>query len=314
MLELRQFAGLAAAVSCLASPTLPAQTTSGVETGFCRIVRGWTNYSTAFNATHDTGADGDFATLASFYTPPADARPVEYGVIVIWLGSGSQRLDFARFDFRVAIWGSVDAFRQEPRQGDLATFAFAAPTGGSTTVPDATTLGGRPAYELRFSLTNASLTLTQCQTYLIGFAARARVQQDGEIFVPTAPQEGPSDVQAGNLVPFGFNYLINAGGLTIGSGQLATELLVQVLGQRPTLLVRRQAGAVQLSWPSRGGCYVLEAADGPGATGNWLPVAEGPQTTNGLFTLSLPATGTARYFRLVKQPQPVDAQFPTPTR
>jgi len=271
-----------------------------VVTGFCRIVRGWTNYSTAFNATHDLGAEGDFATVASFYTPATDTRPVEYGVIVIWLGSGNQRLDFARFDFRIAIWGSVDAFRQDPRRGDLATFAFAAPTGGSTTVPDTTTLGGRPAYELRFSLTNASLTLTQCQTCLIGFAARARVQQDGEIFVPTAPQEGPSDVQAGNLVPFGFNYLINAGGLTIYSGQLATELLVHALGPRPTLLVRRQAGAVQLSWPSRAGCYTLEAADEAGAAGNWLPVAESPQATNDLFTLSLPTTGTARFFRLVK--------------
>jgi len=287
-------------MSSLASLTAPAQTSSGVETGFCRIVRGWTNYSTAFNATHDTGAEGDFATVASFYTPPADTRPVEYGVIVIWLGSGNQHLDFTRFDFRVGIWGSVEAFQQDPRQGDLATFAFAAPTGGSTTVPDATTLGGRPAYELRFSLTNATLTLTQCQTYLIGFAARARVQQDGEIYVPTAPSEGPSDAQAGNLVPFGFNYLINAGGLTIYSGQLATELLVQALGTRPTLLVRLQAHTIHLSWSSRAGCYTLESADGPGPVCNWLPVAESPQATNDLFSLSLPTTGTTRFFRLAQ--------------
>ena len=291
---------LVVAMWWLATLAAPAQTSSGVATGFCRIVRGWTHYSTAFNATHDLGADGDFATVASFYTPPTDTRPLDYGVIVIWLGSGSQRLDFARFDFRVSIWGSVDAFRQDPRQGDVATFAFASPSGGSTTVPDTTTLGGRPAYELRFSLTNAALTLTQCQTYLIGFAARARVQQDGEIYVPTAPTEGPSDAQAGSLVPFGFNYLISAGGLTLYSGQVATELLVQVLGPRPTLSVRLREDAVQVSWPARGGCYTLEAADEPGAASNWLPVTESPQPTNGVFTVSLPTAGAARFFRLVQ--------------
>ena len=63
----------------------------------------------------------------------ADARLAEYGVIVIWLGSGNQRLDFARFEFRIYVWGSVDAFGQNPRQGDLATFTT---TSLCTTVPN----------------------------------------------------------------------------------------------------------------------------------------------------------------------------------
>ena len=300
MFEFRQIASLVAAVGCLAPPSAPAQSTSGVVTGFCRIVRGWTNYSTAFNATHDLGAEGDFATVASFYTPATDALPVEYGVIVVWLGSDNQRLDFAGFEFCVSIWSSVDAFRLDPRQGDLATYTFAAPTGGSTQQPDTTTRGGRPAYELRFHLTNAPPTLTQCQTCLVGFAARARVQQEGELFVPTGPQEGPSDVQAGSLVPFGFDYLINAGGLTIYSGQLATELLVQPLGALPSLSVRREADALQLSWPAGGGCYALEATDALGPAAAWVPVPEIPQETNGLIVLTLSPTTAVRFFRLVK--------------
>ena len=40
------------------------------QVGFSRIVHGWTNYSTGFAATIDTDPDaGDFATLASVYTP-----------------------------------------------------------------------------------------------------------------------------------------------------------------------------------------------------------------------------------------------------
>ena len=109
-----------------------------------------------------------------------------------------------------------------------------------------------------------------------------------------------SPAQAGSLVPFGFNYLISAGGLTLYSGQLATELLVQLLGPRPTLSVRLREDTVQISWPARGGCYTLETAGEPGAASNWRPVTESPQPTNGVFTVSLPTTNTARFFRLVK--------------
>jgi hypothetical protein len=298
--EFRQFARGAVVVACLASATALAQAISGVETGFCRIVRGWTNYSTAFNATHDLGADGDFATVASFYIPSIDTCPVEYGVIVIWLGTGSQHLDFARYEYCVSFWSSLEAFREDARQGDLATFTFASPSGGSTERPDTITRGGRPAFELRFHLTNAPLTLTQCHEYLVGFAARARVQQDGELFVPAAPSEGPSDVQAGTIVPFGFNYLINAGGLSLYSGQLATELLVTPLAPRPILIARRQADAVQLLWPGRASCYMLQAADEPGPAAQWLPVASAPHLTNDLFTLSLPPDAATGFFRLVK--------------
>src|SRR5262249_54434356 len=157
------------------------------------------------------------ASVASFYTPDEDVKPFEYGAIFIWVGSGSPPRNFAPFAYRVFIWSSLSAFIQDPRQGDVATFPFQAPTGGSTTVADATTRGGRPAYELRFALTNSSVTLSNTQTYLIGVAALADTQHDGELFVPTSSHDGPSDVQAGDLVPGGWLYLVNAGGLTVYS-------------------------------------------------------------------------------------------------
>src|SRR6185503_10737456 len=209
----------------LASVGAAALTNGAPAVAFTRIIHGWTNYSTAFNATHDTGTQGDYATVASFYTPAEDVKPFEYGAIFIWAGSGAPPRNFAPFTYRVSIWSSLSAFIQDPRQGDMTTLSFAVPTGGSTTVADATTRGGRPAYELRFTLTNSTVTLSNGQTYLIGVAALADTQHDGELYVPTASHDGPSDVQAGDLVPGGLLYLVNAGGLTIYSGQLATELV-----------------------------------------------------------------------------------------
>ena len=113
--------------------------------GFSRIIHGWTNYSTAFNITHDQALDGEYASVASFYTPTVDVQPVEYSAIVIWFGSGGQRLDFTDFAFRIHFWSSLDALIHNPRLGDVASLNFAAPTGGSTTSPDATTRAGRSA-------------------------------------------------------------------------------------------------------------------------------------------------------------------------
>ena len=152
-------------------PITAAQTTNA-EIGFSRIVSGWTNYSTVFYATDDLAPNGDYATVASFYTPTNDVLPIEYGVIVIWNDSGGQRLNFTNFDFQICFWSGLQAFTNDPAQGDVATFSFLAPTGGSTTIPNATTRGGRPAYQIRFCLTNAPFVLNQGNTYLVGVSAR----------------------------------------------------------------------------------------------------------------------------------------------
>jgi hypothetical protein len=90
---------------------------------FDRIVHGWTNYSTAFNATHDTGAGGDYASIGTFYSPTAPVTPLEYGVIVIW--TGQRAPDWSKFRYRVFLWSSLDEFIREPTQGDVATWEFA---------------------------------------------------------------------------------------------------------------------------------------------------------------------------------------------
>lgn len=276
---------------------------NAAEFGFSRIVPGWTNYGTAFNLTHDSAADGEYATVASFYTPPVDVRPLEFSAIVIWFGSGNQRLDFADFVFQVHVWSNLEAFIGNPRLGDVATLAFLAPTGGSVSVPNAMTRGGRPAYLLRFNLAGRSPTLAPCHTYLVGVSARATSAQAGELFIPTAPYEGPSDVQAGNVVAFGWQYLLNAGGQTIYSGQLATELKVQTLSGFPSLDIRQTSSQVCLSWPERAGCFAVESCADMTSLSNWQPVPDLPARENGLNHLCLPATNTTRWFRLTKEPE-----------
>jgi len=188
---------LGVVLACLGSTSAPGQAPGAAEFGFHRIIPGWTNYSTAFSATHESSAGGEFATVASFFTPPVNVRPIEYGVVMVWAGSGGQRLNFSDFTFKVCFWSSLDAFIRDPRGGDVASFSFVTPTGGSTTVPDTVTRGGRPAYHLRFNLGDNSLVLTQCQTWVVGVAATASANPSGELFVPTAPHEWLSDVASG---------------------------------------------------------------------------------------------------------------------
>lgn len=273
------------------------ETNGPPELGFSRIIRGWTNYSTAFVATHDTGTNG-YATVASFYTPDKDVRPAEYGVIVIWDGSGGQRLNFTNFTFRLLIWSSLEAFIAEPTQGDLANWSFAAPTGGSTSVPDTTTRGRRPAYEIRFQLTDSSVLLTNGHTYLMGFAARTDTLDFGQLFVPTASHEGASDVQAGDLVTFGWTYLVNEGGNTIYSGQLAAELVVLPVIERPPLWIRRLGSFIELTWPASADGFVLEYAANVPAFDGWWPIEDEPVEEEGFKRVVLPATWSRQWFRL----------------
>lgn len=268
---------------------------------FTRIIHGWTNYSTAFNTTHDTGTQGDYATVASFYTPAEDVKPFEYGAIFVWAGSGAPPRNFSPFAYRVSIWSSLDAFIQDPKLGDMAALSFATPTGGSTTVADATTRGGRPAYQLRFTLTNSTVTLSNGQTYLVGVAALADTQREGELYVPTASHDGPSDVQAGDLVPGGWLYLVNAGGLTIYSGQLATELVVQPIPQPPVLPALRIARGnhtVELTWPASASGFVLEYAFDLSPGAEWFPVEVEAVELNGTNQVVLPNSFTRQWFRL----------------
>jgi hypothetical protein len=266
------------------------------QVGFSRIIHGWTNYSTGFSATHDLAVSGDFATVASVFTPSRGVVPEEYAVIVVWLGEAGQTLDFARFSFSVGVWSGLRAFTEDPRAGDLAQLAFLRPTGGSLVTPDAYTRGGRAAYELRFCLTNAPV-LSPGQTYLIGFAAHTDPASSGELYVPTSSHSGPSDLQAGNLVLDGWLNIVDAGGSTIYDGQLATELLVT---PPPSLVIDRLPDQVIVSWQDAPSGIVLEAANQPTPDASWLTVVAEPSDTNGVRRARLSATGPARYFRLRK--------------
>ena len=264
---------------------------------FSRITHGWTHYSTAFVATIDPDDEGiGGAAVASFYTPTNAVVPLDYGVITVWRGASGQTLRWDGFDYRVCIWSNLAAFTNSPEDGDVLTASFPAPTGGSTNQPDAFTRGGRPAWHLRFSLTNSPVALAPGHTYLVGFVAVAYIEDDGEFLVPTSSRAGPSDVQAGDIVPGGWQYLTNAGGSTIYSGQLACELVVE---PRPVLRIERApGGAVAITWPATVTGYTLEAAPSPAANSPWL-AAGGVVTTNaGWNGAVVPSSAAAQFFRL----------------
>jgi hypothetical protein len=277
--------------------TAAPQTDPPTEVAFSRIIHGWTNYSTAFLATHDLSAPDDFATVACFYTPACDVQPVEFASIFIWDGPIGEPVNFGAFDFQVYFWSSLDAFTNSPKRGDMGTFTFTGATGGSTNVADAITRGGRPAWLLRFALTNAPVMLTNHHTCLVGVAARTSSSQAGDLFVPTSSHRGVSDVQAGGLVTGGWRYLVDAGGATIYDGQLATELIVQNLAEPPRLALERRDNGVLVSWPASAGCYALESSEELGET-NWTGVSATPAVSNDWNILLLPAEQCRQWFRL----------------
>jgi len=292
-----------AVTSSLATIAAPVFTNGPIETGFSRIVPGWTNYSTAFNATHDVGSLGGGATVASLYAPGKDLAPAEYAVVVVWNGSGGQRLDFGVFAFQIGIWSSLNKFIGQPQTPDLARWSFNAPTGGSTTAPDTTTRRGRAAYQLRFALGASGLVLSNGTTYLIGFAALTDTQANGELFVPTSSYSGPSDVQAGDLVTGGWQYLISAGGSTIYSGQLATELLVRPWIELPCLQIRPLNGTLELRWPNWAEDFQLEFSRRLEAAA-WIPLELDVTEENGWKKLTLPTVAAQQFFRLKRDPLP----------
>jgi hypothetical protein len=277
--------------------TAPAADGTSLEVGFSRILHGWTNYSTAFSCTHDTDLRGHFFTLAGFYTPTNDVRPMDFAAIVIWDGTAGQTFNVSNLTWEVHLWSGLAAFTNQPEHGDLARWMFPAPTGGSTTVPDAITRGGRPAYEVRFCLTNPPMLLTNGQSCLVGLLARTSTSRFGELYVPTSSHPGDSDVQAGDLIIGGWQYVVDAGGRTIYWGQLATELLVQPRPP-PRLDIRWQGGLVELSWPAPATGFALEAAAGLVSEPVWVPVDEPPVESGGRLCVSLPATAEANWFRL----------------
>lgn len=270
-------------------------TADAAEITFSRITHGWPNYSTAFTTTHDTSPNGEFATVATFYTPPYTVRALEFVTIMIWSEAPPQTVNFADFTFSVCVWSTLDKFIAEPRHGDVWDLPFAQP---STRRVDTQTRGGRPAYDVRFALTNATVVLTNCHTYLIAVIARTDTQRNGELYVPTAGTEGDSDVQAGDIVPFGWQYLIDAGGLTIYNGQAATELMVERLSQAPRLLIAHSNSIVRLSWPQAASCYHLEQTDAPGHA--WLAVTNEPEVGSTGQSVDLPSTNASCFFRLAR--------------
>ena len=272
-----------------------AATAAAADLAFSRINRGWPNYSTAFNTTHDLSPNGEFATVGTFYTPPYTVRAREFGTIVIWSELPPATISFPDFTFSACVWSSLDRFIQNPGVGDVLNLNFVQPTAISR---DGTSRGGRPTYELRFALTNSTLVLTSCQTYILGVIARTDTSRNGDLYVPTAPADGPSDVQAGNIVPFGWQYLIDAGGLTVYSGQAATELIVERLGESPRLQVAQSNSTVRLSWQALASCYQLESTDA--LVGPWLAVTNEPQIGPDEHSVTLPSTNQLQFFRLAR--------------
>ncbi|HKX61408.1 MAG TPA: hypothetical protein VJS65_06185, partial [Verrucomicrobiae bacterium] len=170
-----------------------------------------------------------------------------------------------------------------------------------TEIPDAITRGGRGAYRLSFHLTNSPVVLASNHTYWIGFAALGATQTSGELFVPTASDSGDSDVQAGDLIPGGWRYLVEASGSTVYSGRLALALEVNPALTPPALAIALNGKLVELSWPGTAGNFLLETAFEPTSEAIWISVKTKPFEENGQWKVIVPASFERQWFRLRRE-------------
>src|SRR6185369_6701214 len=69
----------------------------------------------------------------------------------------------------------------------------------------------------------------------------------------------------------------------------------------PSLNIIRAGSNVALSWPSWASNFVLQENLNVNSTGVWTNVNATVSTTNNTSSVTLPRTGSTRYYRLLKQ-------------
>jgi hypothetical protein len=92
--------------------------------------------------------------------------------------------------------------------------------------------------------------------------------------------------------PAGASAVITIADAAMGDPELAAELT--------TLQIANSAGTVQLSWPDLGVGYVLQSRSSLSPADPWVNWPGPPEFINGRLTLTVPAGGAARFFRLYK--------------
>jgi hypothetical protein len=102
---------------------------------------------------------------------------------------------------------------------------------------------------------------------------------------------------AGTLVTGGWQYLADAGGSTIYSGQVAAELTVRPLIELPGLTTLYRGAYVEILWPSTAEGFELEFSFGFAPFASWH-VEIDPEEDGALTRVTLPVIGNQRFFRL----------------
>ena len=98
------------------------------------------------------------------------------------------------------------------------------------------------------------------------------------------------------MVVGGWRYLVNAGGSTVYSGELAVELLVA--DTPPRMEIVGLGSMILLSWPATARDFILEYSFHLGTGAAWLPVEAEPFEQDGRIEVLLPIDFIGQFFRL----------------
>src|SRR5262249_17860078 len=90
----------------------------------------------------------------------------------------------------------------------------------------------------------------------------------------------------------------NGGTANNGQNAVTRMFTVNVAAGLPELEIVQWTGQGKLYWSVHAVGFVLESRDSLITTGGWSVVTEPPTVEGERFTVTLPDTGTAKYFRL----------------
>jgi uncharacterized delta-60 repeat protein len=134
----------------------------------------------------------------------------------------------------------------------------------------------------------------------------ARLNPDGSLdssFNPGADAEVSSIVlQSDGKMLVGGSFLIVNGVLRPYAARLYGD------SSLPSLSIARSSGSTVLSWPTAFGNYQLQSNTNVSLSNGWFSIVAARSTNNGSISMTIPATGSRKFFRL-SSPQP-KREFP----
>jgi hypothetical protein len=115
---------------------------------------------------------------------------------------------------------------------------------------------------------------------------------------PANGDDVPLTKQSLALRPGGSVYVTGASDGDSSGGQILDFVTIKYVVQGPSLFITRSNASVILSWPTNALNFQLQESASLSLSNGWSAVAAPRSTNKGFISVTLPATGSRKFFRL----------------